>query len=221
MRWLWLVLAVVALILVPFFLFEEYFTALGARAASGQLSMPVAVSIIGGLLALDVFLPVPSSVVSAAAGVLLGFWRGAAIVWVGMTVSCALAYVVGARSSRLAGRLVGAEGLARAARVADRYGLAALALCRPVPVLAEASVIFAGVMRVPLAKFIAICAWSNLGIAVVYAAIGAYAMRADSFLLAFAAAMAFPAIAWLIARVWSARMQPRRDGRSNSSSDIE
>lgn len=221
MRWFWLTLAVVALILVPFFLFEEYFTALADRAASGQLSTPWALAVISGLLALDVFLPVPSSVVSAAAGLLLGFWRGAAVVWAGMMVSCALAYIVGARSSRLAGRLVGADGLARAAVAAERYGLAALAFCRPVPVLAETSVIFAGVMRVPFARFMAICAWSNLGIAVVYAGIGAYAMRTDSFLLAFAGALAFPAIAWIAARVWSARLRPGRDGRGNPPADVE
>lgn len=202
MRWLWLTLAVVALILVPFFLFETYFTDLANRAVSGEMSTPMAVTVIGGLLSLDVFLPVPSSVVSAAAGVLLGFWRGAAVVWVGMGVSCAIAYAIGARSSRLAGRLVGADGLVRAASVAERYGALALAICRPVPVLAEASVIFAGVARVPIGTFAAVCALSNLGIAVGYAAIGAFSMRVDSFLLAFLGALILPAIAWLVARWW-------------------
>src|SRR5690606_23023812 len=80
MRWLWLTLIVVAVILVPFFLFEDYFTGLADRAVSGDVSVPWAVTIIAGLLAVDVLLPVPSSVVSAAAGVLLGFWLGATVV---------------------------------------------------------------------------------------------------------------------------------------------
>jgi uncharacterized membrane protein YdjX (TVP38/TMEM64 family) len=220
MRWLWLTIAVVALILVPFFLFEDYFTGLANTAANGQVSVPAAVAIIGGLLALDVFLPVPSSIVSAAAGVLLGVWRGAAVIWVGMTISCVIAYLVGSRSSRLAERLVGTEGLARAGDVAEQYGLAAIALCRPVPVLAEASVLLAGMIRVSPSRYFAVCVWANLGIAVVYAAIGAWSMSVNSFLLAFLGAMVFPALAWLAARLWSGR-RSGGDRGGNPSSQIE
>lgn len=211
MRWLWLTIAVIVAILIPFVLFEDYFNALAARAAGGELSTTTAVVVIGGLLALDVFLPVPSSLVSAAAGVLLGLVWGTVVVWVGMTVSCVIGYAVGARSSALARRLVGADGLARAADAATRYGLAALALCRPVPVLAEASVVMAGMMRVPPARFAVVCVWSNLGVAFVYAAIGAWSMGVNSFLLAFLGAMAFPGAAWLVARVWSARLGASAD----------
>jgi uncharacterized membrane protein YdjX (TVP38/TMEM64 family) len=222
MRWLWLSVAVVALILIPFFLFESYFTALAERAASGGVSPAAAIATIGGLLAFDVVLPVPSSIVSAAAGVLLGFWRGAAVVWGGMMVSCAIAYAIGARSSALARRLVGDEGIARAAATAARYGTFAIVLCRPVPVLAEASVIFAGVIHVPPGRFLAVCALANLGIAVGYAAIGAFSMRVDSFLAAFVGALAVPALGWLIARPWLGRSASlRRDGRRNPSSDLE
>src|SRR5690606_37589386 len=138
MRWLWLTLAVLALILVPFFLFESYFTTLAERVASGQVRVPIAVGIIGSLLALDVLLPVPSSIVSAAAGVLLGFWLGATVIWASMTLSCVIAYAIGARSVGLTRRIVGETGLERASRLATRYGSMAIVLCRPVPVLAEA-----------------------------------------------------------------------------------
>lgn len=205
MRWLWLTLAVVALILVPFFLFESYFTALGERVASGDVPVVWAVTIIGGLLALDVVLPVPSSLVSAAAGVLLGFWGGTIVIWTGMTVSCVLAYAIGARSSRLAQRLVGDEGLTRAQDLAARFGDLAIVICRPVPVVAEASVIFAGVMRLPAARFLGVCALANLGVAIGYAAIGAYSMSVNSFLLAFLGAMALPGFAWLAGRRWLSR----------------
>jgi len=217
MRWFWLILAVVALILIPFFLFESYFTGLADRAVSGEVSEPWAVVTIGGLLALDVLLPVPSSLVSAAAGVLLGFWSGAAVVWAGMTISCALAYAIGARSSRLARRIVGEEGLERARDVAARYGDLAIVLCRPVPVVAEASVVFAGVTKAPPARFLLVCALANLGVAAGYAAIGAYSMSVDSFLLAFAGAMAFPGLAWLVARA----LLPRPEDAGDRTSEME
>ncbi|WP_181387229.1 TVP38/TMEM64 family protein [Streptomyces sp. Act143] len=205
MRWFWLVSGLLAAILVPFFLFGDYFDALASLAAEHRLSTPVAVAVIAGLLALDVFLPVPSSVVSAAAGVLLGFVWGTAVVWAGMTVSCVLGYLVGARSVSLTRRLVGEAGLARAADAARRHGLVALALCRPVPVLAEASVVLAGTTRVRPGRFLLVCTWSNLGVAVVYAGAGAWSVSVNSFALAFLAAMAFPGLALLITRRWAGR----------------
>jgi len=200
MRWALLWTALIALVLVPFFLFEDEFNALAGRIATGEVSSSVAALAIGALLALDVFLPVPSSIVSTAAGVLLGLWPGASVVWVGMTAGSLVGYFVGVRSAPLAQRLVGTAGLARAAALADRYGTWAVVLCRPVPVLAEATVVFAGLVRAPLRRFLWLTAGSNLGIAVGYAAIGAFSMRLDSFLIAFVGAVAVPGVALIAAR---------------------
>ena len=200
MRWALLWIILIALVLTPFFLFEAEFNALAERIARGEASSGLAAVIIGALLALDVFLPVPSSIVSTAAGVLLGMWRGAAVVWIGMMAGCLIGYFVGVKSSPLARRLVGPDGLARAATVADRHGVWAVVLCRPIPVLAEATVVFAGLVRAPLGRFVWLTALSNLGIAAGYAAIGAFSMRLDSFLLAFIGAIAVPGLALVIAR---------------------
>jgi uncharacterized membrane protein YdjX (TVP38/TMEM64 family) len=200
MRWALLWTALIALVLVPFFLFEDEFNALAGRIATGEVSSSLAALAIGALLALDVFLPVPSSIVSTAAGVLLGLWPGASVVWVGMTAGSLVGYFVGVRSAPLAQRLVGTAGLARAAALADRYGTWAVVLCRPVPVLAEATVVFAGLVRAPLRRFLWLTAGSNLGIAVGYAAIGAFSMRLDSFLIAFVGAVAVPGVALIAAR---------------------
>lgn len=202
MRWFVIVLTVVLLILIPFFLFEEYFGVLAARVARGDGSRwSVALSIVT-LLGTDVLLPVPSSIVSAAAGVLLGFWKGAAAVWAGMSVSCLFGYLVGARSSRVARRVVGDAGLARASALANRFGDLAIVICRPVPVLAEATVILAGVVGAPMGRVFLISAAANLGVAAGYAAIGAYSMRIDSFFLAFVGSLVVPGIALLVVRMW-------------------
>lgn len=200
MRWALLWILLLAVVLVPFVLFEDQFNTLADRISSGEASTSLAALAIGGLLALDVFLPVPSSIVSTAAGVLMGLWAGASVVWVGMTAGSMIGYFVGVRSAPLARRLVGPQGLARAADLAERYGAWAVVVCRPIPVLAEATVVFAGLVRAPLRRFLFVTAASNLGIAVGYAAIGAYSMRLDSFLMAFAGAVAVPGLAMLAAR---------------------
>jgi membrane protein DedA with SNARE-associated domain len=96
--------------------------------------------------------------------------------------------------------LVGQAELVRAESITQRYGEWTLILTRAVPVLAEASVIFAGIARMPFPRFIAITALSNLGIAVAYAAVGAFSMRMESFLVAFAGAIALPGIAAIALR---------------------
>jgi membrane protein DedA with SNARE-associated domain len=205
MRWTILSLILVAMVLVPFFLFEDQFNALAAELARGDGPRWLAGGGIFALLALDVFLPVPSSIVSTAAGVLLGLAGGAAVVFAGMMTACLIGYYIGARGSGLARRLVGDQGLARAAELARRYGDWALVGCRPVPVLAEASVVFAGLVRTPVGRFVGLTAASNLGIAIGYAAIGAFSMRVESFLLAFLGAMMVPAIAMGIAKIFFSR----------------
>jgi len=201
-RWaiLWIVL--IGVVLAPFLLFERQFDALAAWLAAGHLSGSVTALAIGSLLALDVFLPVPSSIVSTAAGAMLGFWRGTTVVWLGMTVGCLIAYAFGARAAAAARRLVGADGLARAGSVMERYGSWALVICRPVPVLAEASTVFAGLVRTPFIPFLVLTATSNLGISLAYAAVGAYTVRIESFLLTFAGAIALPAVAMGAAKLW-------------------
>jgi membrane protein DedA with SNARE-associated domain len=202
MRWaaLWIVL--LAAVLVPYFLFEDRFAPLAARIARGEMAAWPAAAAIGGLLALDVLLPVPSSVVATLAGALLGFWRGAAVCWLGMTAGCAMGYAIGRRASGAATRLVGAEGLDRASALAARHGGWAIVLARAVPVLAEATVVFAGIARAPALPLLVAAALANLGIAIAYAAVGAFAMEARSFLAAFFGAIAIPAMVMAVARLW-------------------
>ena len=201
MRWTILAAMLIAVVLVPFFLFEAQFNRFAEAVASGAGSRWLAAAGIAGLLAADILLPVPSSIVSTAAGVLLGFWRGAAVVFAGMTAGCLLGYAAGSRSTALARRIVGEDGLVRAADLVRRYGDWALVLCRPVPVLAEASVIFAGLAHAPFGRFTALTALANLGIAAGYSAMGAFSMRVESFLLAFLGALVVPGLAMLTARL--------------------
>ena len=202
MRWIVLIGLMFALIIIPFILFEKQFEALGTWLAEGHASGGLAASIIVALLALDVFLPVPSSIVSTGAGVLLGFWRGVAVIWIGMTIGCVIGYAFGAKAAGAARRLVGDDGLARANQIMERHGNWALVVSRPIPVLAESSVVFAGIVRSPVRPFVWMTTLSNLGIALAYTAVGAFSMQMQSFLLTFLAALALPGIAMLLGKKW-------------------
>jgi uncharacterized membrane protein YdjX (TVP38/TMEM64 family) len=198
MRWAVLALVLFAFVLVPFVLFEAEFNSLAERLLrSGGVGAALA---IGGLLALDIVLPIPSSLLSTAAGALLGFPLGTGVSWLGMTVASSLGYWLGTRATGATSRFVGAESLRRAERLTQRFGDWAIVASRPVPVLAEAGALLAGILRTPWPRYLALSAGANLGVSLVYAFVGAYARQWDSFLLAFAGALLLPAAGMLLAK---------------------
>ena len=201
LRWVLLSLLALAFILVPFALFEDSIARWSRDFLRRDSSNGLAAAAIAALLACDVLLPVPSSLVATAAGYLLGLIPGAVVVWAGMTAGGLLGYALGREPARrLTRRFVGEAELKRAARAHERWGDWAIIVCRSVPVLAEASVVFAGVAAMPLPRFLLLLGLSNLAIALVYSAVGALALRTNSFLLAVFGAIALPALAMLLFR---------------------
>jgi len=196
LKWTLLTALVLAIILVPFFALggqlDAWATDLLRSSRDQSLWTSVMLSL---LLAADVFLPIPSSIVSTGAGFLLGFAGGTVASFFGMTAGCLLGYAVGFSSRKVvAMRLVGEEEMARLENLFARFGDWAMVIARPVPVLAEASVLFAGLGGMRLPRFLLISMLSNLGISAVYGAIGAFSFSVNSFLLALAAAILVPAI---------------------------
>lgn len=170
MRLVWIGLGLLALILIPYFLWEERVTALSASLLESHRLAWWLGPAIAGLLAADVLLPVPSSVLSAASGALLGLPMGAAVNMIGMTAGCWVGYEMG----RPAGRNLLKDGeVARIERLWARYGDWTLVLLRGVPVLAEASVLFAGMAGVSRRRFYTMTTAANAAIGTAYAIAGA------------------------------------------------
>ena len=151
------------------------------------------------LLALDTFLPVPSSVVATAMGALLGAAGGTLVNTLGLTLGCLLGYLAGRAGQPLARRLLGLKAEAFERWVA-RYGLFALVLCRAVPVLAEASVIALGAGRARLLPLLGAALAVDLSLGALYAFAGAATGPAGAPALpGLAAATLIPALATLAA----------------------
>jgi uncharacterized membrane protein YdjX (TVP38/TMEM64 family) len=201
-RWLLIAVLLLALVLVPFFLFGDVLAQLAEWLLATRLPWWIAAPVIALLLASDLFLPIPSSAVSTAAGVLFGFAGGTTVSAIGMTAGALAAHWISASIGR-AGviRLVGTRELARGEALVRTYGAAALVIARPVPVLAEASVFAAAALGIPIGRFSVVVGLSNVGLSAAYAAIGASSASRGSFLLAFAGAVVLPGLAlltWLL-----------------------
>ena len=209
LRWTVLSCVVLALILIPFALWEE-----SMNAWSAQLLTPVAgratiALLVVLLLASDIVLPIPSSFVSAGAVALLGAGEGGLTVAFGMTVAAWLGYGIGRLGGEpLARRVAGPAELDRARRMMDRYGSTVLLVCRGVPVLAEASTLLAGATRVNAWRFLLVTTLGNAGLSCAYALIGFLDLRGAAALLApFAFGIAVPALAMLLLRPLTRRQR--------------
>ena len=178
-------LALLALIVVPFLLFEDRALAI-LPALDGLAGLPVLlVAAVILSLTLDVFLPVPSSLVMLFAGATLGPLAGGVAIWVGLTAGCLLGYAAGAWAGTPAFRWwLGPDALEDARLRVRRFGTVPLIATRPVPVLAEAATLLAGATGYPLGRFALVVALSNGIIAALYAALARVAPETHFFLFA-------------------------------------
>ena len=206
-RWMLLVTVVLAVPIVPFLVFGDSAESQITSWLDASLPPCMVAALVIALLAVDILLPVPSSVVSTFAGKMLGFWAGTAASWCGMTLGVVLAFgLVRVFGRPLARRLSTEEELVRMDALANRYGVLVLVLARPVPVLAEASVLLMGAMRLDWRRFLIAVSFSNLGIAAAYALLGDRVQLP----IAIAASIAIPlAILGMVRWFWPAAEKSR------------
>ena len=200
-RRLALVAAVLLVPIVPLALFGGRIDSLVEGWMQEHTSASATAAMAAGVLAADIILPVPSSVVSTIAGARLGVVLGTAVSWIGMTAGAAIGFGLTRRfGAPLAVRLSSAEEIARAQAHGERYGPLMLIVSRPLPLLAEASVIMAGLAGMSWRRFLWPVAASNLGIALVYSTLGHLARGHNALLPALLASIAVPLLAATILR---------------------
>jgi uncharacterized membrane protein YdjX (TVP38/TMEM64 family) len=216
MHGIWKPLLVIALaLLVPIVPFLALGESLDARVSDWLDPPPEPATVAWvtiGVLAADVLLPVPSSLVSTFAGSQLGVAAATAASWLGMMAGALFAFWLARVCGRpLAARLSSADDIARMEGLARRVGGWVLIVTRPLPILAEAAVLFLGTSGMTWRQFLPPLALSNLGIAVVYSVLGQVAHSVDALPLALGASIALPLAATTVAR-WLLGRRPREPG---------
>ena len=87
-------------------------------------------------LTADVFFPIPNGLTNTLAGATLGFSISFVVIWLGLTFSCLVGYLMGMLAARpLSKRLIGEKDLLQAERLSNQFGILALILARPAPFL--------------------------------------------------------------------------------------
>lgn len=202
--WSNIFISLLAIIVATHFLLEHPISAFFDWLQTLSQNSPAVASLVIFGLSVDILLPIPSSVLAVWGAVSLGPAGGIATIWLGLCLACICGYSLGAISNTwlLKKLFIRTQDMLDARRLSARYGSWALVLLRAVPVLAEASVITAGLMRMPFRHFMLVTSLSNAGIALIYTLIGGYARDQASFLAALIASIAVPAIAWVMARLY-------------------
>lgn len=158
--------------------------------------------LIVGLLAVDIAIPIPSSAVSTYGGSILGFFPALLASWLGMMLGSLSGFFL----ARIAGpgivrRLTKSEDLSSLELLNDKLSLWTIVLTRPLPILAEATILLIGSLKLPWTKLILPLSISNLVIAVAYSLVGAWAVESNVTLYVILASMFFPLLlTWVVRR---------------------
>ncbi|MBS0202058.1 MAG: VTT domain-containing protein [Planctomycetes bacterium] len=190
-----------AIPVIPFLWLGESFEQ-SLLDALHQPQSPLTVSVwVAGLLASDMFLPVPSSAVVTYAGGVLGVFWGTIVSWLGLSLGAVGGFALARGFGEpLVRRFSESADVTRMSDFAGRHGATALVLTRALPILAEACIFMLGAGRLSWRKFLVSMLFSNALLALTYSACGAYFRDSNAFPIAIVASGAVPLVAALVIR---------------------
>ncbi len=189
----------VAAPVVPFLLFGEAMEAWAREWAESEHGLAVTTFGIIALLAGDIFLPTPSSLITTLAGYQLGWFRGAIVSWVGMSLGAVIGFALARRFGRPLARWLSKDGdLEQMQALSDQTGPMLLVLTRAVPVLAEASVLLMGMHQLSWQRFLPPVLFANLVISFAYALFGEIAKQQSWFPLAVIVSIVIPVVTSIV-----------------------
>ena len=198
--------SILGLLLILFLLVEALEVPLLTRPSSWLEQGGMIGALVGvGLLVADVALPVPSSLIMVAHGALYGVAIGTLLSLVGSTGAALVGFAVGRRGDPLMSRLVPPEERVRAERLLTRWGMLAIIVTRPVPLLAETTTIVVGSSRLGWERVALAALVGSLPATLLYALVGAIAASLHNGALVFGLVLLVAGSFWLVGR-W---LEPR------------
>jgi uncharacterized membrane protein YdjX (TVP38/TMEM64 family) len=152
------------------------------------------------LLVADQFIPVPSSLVMISLGALFGAAGGIALSLSGRVGAMAAGFAVGRAGGPLLERLIRPREAARADALLARWGVLAILVSRPVPLLAETVAIVAGTSSIRWSRALGAAALGSLPEVVAYSLAGAVAPSFENAALIWGSFLLIAVGFWLIGR---------------------
>ncbi len=172
-----------------------------------------------GLLAADLFLPLPATAVMAALGYVYGPITGGIIGGIGSSASGCLAYgICRALGRNAAVKLVGQEDLIKGENLFARFGGWLVTLSRWLPLFPEVVACMAGLTRMPGHLFLVAIVCGSFPMAFTFAFVGHAGVRHPLFAISLSAVV--PPILWFLIQRYltrTASTENKRESREESS----
>lgn len=159
-----------------------------------------AAAIGGGLLLLDVFIPIPSSVIMIAHGAAFGVLGGFLLSLAASVGGAMIGWWVGNRGSGLMDRIVSPREKRQANAFILRYGLLAIIISRLLPIVAETVAIMSGTTDLGWRRVLVATTLGSIPPALVYAIAGSATTDLASGVLVTVGVVVVAIAAWVIGR---------------------
>lgn len=202
MKKFWLLFTSVLIIFILIFtLFEAFGIHVFSNAENMVDQANIGAAVISvGILASDIFLPIPSSFVMVTNGALFGVWVGTLLSVVGSLISSLVGFYIGSLGEKQVNRWMSEEEQLKGKQFFEKYGVVAIIISRPIPLLAETISIIAGTTSISHRQMI----WSSfIGVvpsAIIYAMVGEYAFDFEGGLIAFIVVLVLAGIFWFVGK---------------------
>ena len=172
-----------------------------ARWRSSPPADAVLVAVVVGILAADLLLPVPSGPVMTLAGAHFGTLPAIGITWLGLMLGATVGFALARYGGRpLMRRFVAERDLADLDGAGRRYGPWVLLVSRPMPILAEASVVVAGLLQTPWWLFLCMVGVGNFLCSIIFCTLGDYAAANEWVTTALFLSVVVPVLLLVAAR---------------------
>lgn len=201
MRLIFLLIVLVAVVLVPFFIWGDTLMAFFSWEHSlewlrGYGTWAWAIAIV--LLMADLFLPLPATIIMSALGYIYGPMVGGLISAAGSFASGVLAYwLCRMLGGNAATWVLGKKDYERGKKISARVGGWVVALSRWLPVFPEVIACMAGLTRMPAKNFYLALACGSLPLGFIYAIIGNSGIENPALAIGLSACL--PPVIWFVA----------------------
>lgn len=202
MKKFWIATSIVFLFfLVIFLVFETISPPVLDNPNDLMTASNIGVALVGiGLLVVDVILPVPSSLIMVANGALFGVTLGTILSTVGSIGAAVLGFFIGRLGAPVLARFVRPDQRVRADHLLREWGMLAIIITRPIPLLSETTIVIAGASNMRWKPMLVSTFTGSFPVAILYAITGATAANLDNTLLAFGLVLLLASVFRLIGR---------------------
>ncbi len=158
--------------------------------------LPATIGVV--LLVADIWLPVPSSIIMTANGALFGVLIGTALSIIGSLGASLVGFGIGRAGSNMLRRLITTPEYERTEMLMKQWGITAILITRPVPILAETVAILAGASSLGWLRFAMASTVGIFPAAFLYALAGTKASDVRTGILIFPMVLLLTSIFWWI-----------------------